>query len=241
MAPALGCSSPATRRSKVDLPQPEGPTKTTNSPGAISSVTSRMTVVEPNCLATPASWTLLRAKHPFPSTKRGGFARERFDARPVARFQQISRREPRAADTEHVRQLEIRAGALQSDASRRAEARFREWAVKSLERLHATGNVRGKKLEMAEAGGEPGHELRGRGDGRQIRDAEVRACREQLTCGAGRNSERRACHGGEVQLFRRQHCAGADADVRHFSGDSFDGAQRLLRTQCDFDDANAAS
>ena len=36
------CSRPATMRSKVDLPQPEGPTKTQNSPSAISISTPLM-------------------------------------------------------------------------------------------------------------------------------------------------------------------------------------------------------
>jgi hypothetical protein len=36
-------SSPATMRSRVDLPQPEGPTMTTNSPSAISASTPWIT------------------------------------------------------------------------------------------------------------------------------------------------------------------------------------------------------
>jgi hypothetical protein len=34
--PEVTSSSPAIRRSSVDLPQPDGPTKTTNSPSSIS-------------------------------------------------------------------------------------------------------------------------------------------------------------------------------------------------------------
>ncbi len=36
ISPEVICSSPATIRSSVDLPQPEGPTMTTNSPSATS-------------------------------------------------------------------------------------------------------------------------------------------------------------------------------------------------------------
>lgn len=39
--PARGAMSPATMRSRVDLPQPEGPTRHTNSPGATAKLTSR--------------------------------------------------------------------------------------------------------------------------------------------------------------------------------------------------------
>src|SRR5690242_5687841 len=46
-------SSPAIERSKVDLPQPEGPTSTTNSPSAISRSIDCRTVTGPNFL-----WTL---------------------------------------------------------------------------------------------------------------------------------------------------------------------------------------
>ena len=38
-SPALGRSSPAAIRSRVDLPQPEGPTTQVNSPGAMSRST----------------------------------------------------------------------------------------------------------------------------------------------------------------------------------------------------------
>ena len=38
MRPALTLSSPEIVRSMVDLPQPEGPTKTTNSPCSMSEV-----------------------------------------------------------------------------------------------------------------------------------------------------------------------------------------------------------
>src|SRR5579863_3455551 len=34
MTPSSGCSSPAIMRSRVDLPQPEGPSRTTNSPSS---------------------------------------------------------------------------------------------------------------------------------------------------------------------------------------------------------------
>ena len=60
-SPAVGCSSPATRESSVDLPQPEAPMRQVNSPGATSSDTwSSAWTAEaprPNTLDTPASRT----------------------------------------------------------------------------------------------------------------------------------------------------------------------------------------
>src|ERR671919_52792 len=47
MAPALGVSRPPTMRITVVLPQPEGPTKTTNSPSAIPSESGRTTSIVP--------------------------------------------------------------------------------------------------------------------------------------------------------------------------------------------------
>jgi hypothetical protein len=43
ISPPLISSSPATMRSSVDLPQPEGPTMTMNSPSLISAFTPWMT------------------------------------------------------------------------------------------------------------------------------------------------------------------------------------------------------
>src|SRR5207344_703794 len=45
-------SRPAIMRSSVDLPQPEGPTRTQNSPSAIDTSTPWTTSVEPNDLRT---------------------------------------------------------------------------------------------------------------------------------------------------------------------------------------------
>ena len=42
-SPAVMSSSPAMSRSRVDFPQPEGPTKTTNSPSRMSRSTPWMT------------------------------------------------------------------------------------------------------------------------------------------------------------------------------------------------------
>src|SRR3982751_631700 len=47
IVPALMSSSPASMRSNVDLPQPEGPTSTVNSPSAMSKPMPWMTLVEP--------------------------------------------------------------------------------------------------------------------------------------------------------------------------------------------------
>src|SRR5690606_972761 len=52
MVPELTSSRPAMSRSRVDLPQPEGPTKTTNSPSAISRSTPGITFTPLNSLVT---------------------------------------------------------------------------------------------------------------------------------------------------------------------------------------------
>ncbi|MDT4879433.1 hypothetical protein D3C80_1955100 [compost metagenome] len=44
-SPELMSSRPAISRSRVDLPQPEGPTKTTNSPSSMSRLISRVIAV----------------------------------------------------------------------------------------------------------------------------------------------------------------------------------------------------
>src|SRR5688572_30129855 len=56
MRPASISSSPAMQRSKVVLPQPEGPTKTMNSPASMSrSMPWRMRGPEPYCFSMPRS------------------------------------------------------------------------------------------------------------------------------------------------------------------------------------------
>src|ERR1044071_2400431 len=53
--PELTVSSPAMMRSSVDLPQPEGPTKTTNSPSAILRSTAWITAMPPKDFRMPRS------------------------------------------------------------------------------------------------------------------------------------------------------------------------------------------
>ena len=48
--PALGSSSPEIVRSSVDLPHPDGPTKTTNSPSLTSRLTFLITSTAPKLL-----------------------------------------------------------------------------------------------------------------------------------------------------------------------------------------------
>src|SRR6187399_2227938 len=55
MLPALTFSSPAMMRSRVDFPQPDGPTNTTNSPSATFRSTSWITVIDPNDFLMPLS------------------------------------------------------------------------------------------------------------------------------------------------------------------------------------------
>src|SRR6185437_1545716 len=61
ISPDVMFSSPAIIRSKVDLPHPEGPTSTTNSPSRIETSTPWMTLVEPNAFRT--SRILTEATH----------------------------------------------------------------------------------------------------------------------------------------------------------------------------------
>ncbi len=60
-SPIVGCSSPATRDSSVDLPQPDAPMRQVNSPGATSSDTCSSACTaelpRPNTLDTPANRT----------------------------------------------------------------------------------------------------------------------------------------------------------------------------------------
>ena len=55
MAPALGVSRPAMRRSVVDLPQPEGPSSTTKEPGSAANVMPSRARDSAQCLAMPSS------------------------------------------------------------------------------------------------------------------------------------------------------------------------------------------
>src|SRR6476620_74885 len=57
IVPEVMFSRPASIRSKVDLPQPEGPTRTTNSPSSIGIDTPCKTSKLPNDLRTSRIWT----------------------------------------------------------------------------------------------------------------------------------------------------------------------------------------
>ncbi len=50
IGPPVTSSSPAIRRSSVDLPQPDGPTKTTNSPSSMSRSIDGMMTTSPKAL-----------------------------------------------------------------------------------------------------------------------------------------------------------------------------------------------
>src|SRR6185312_6217446 len=85
-------SRPAIIRSSVDLPQPEGPTSTQNSPSAMSTSTPRITWVEPKYFCTAAIVTAaIRPPPRAPRRARSGFGLARaFDHRVVG----ASAREP---------------------------------------------------------------------------------------------------------------------------------------------------
>ena len=52
IVPEVMFSSPASIRSKVDLPQPDGPTSTTNAPSSIGTLTPCRTSKPPNDFRT---------------------------------------------------------------------------------------------------------------------------------------------------------------------------------------------
>src|SRR5882672_4175668 len=54
MDPESGASRPATTRSSVDLPQPDGPSSTTNSPSRAVSERRSMATLSPKRLVTPS-------------------------------------------------------------------------------------------------------------------------------------------------------------------------------------------
>src|SRR5258706_5910891 len=63
ISPPVMFSRPAIIRSSVDLPQPEGPTSTQNSPSSIAMSTPCTTRVEPKDLCTPLSATAAMLFH----------------------------------------------------------------------------------------------------------------------------------------------------------------------------------
>src|SRR5262245_23755225 len=92
ISPRLISSSPAIMRSRVDLPQPDGPTSTTNSPSPMSISTPYRTWVEPKNLSTlPMSTDAMVDAHPvrvvapspYRAVRAARLALAPFGARPV--------------------------------------------------------------------------------------------------------------------------------------------------------------
>src|SRR5829696_6805684 len=69
ISPLVMFSSPASMRSRVDLPQPDGPTSTTNSPSAMSTLTPCSTLTEPKALRALRMSTVA-IRPPVPATRR---------------------------------------------------------------------------------------------------------------------------------------------------------------------------
>ena len=65
ISPDVTCSSPASMRSSVDLPQPDGPTRTTNSPSAMSMETPCSTSTVPKDLRTSRIVTTAMLRSPL--------------------------------------------------------------------------------------------------------------------------------------------------------------------------------
>src|SRR5215468_2852776 len=74
ISPELMFSNPAIIRNRVDLPQPDGPTRMTNSPSSISTLTPCRTSVEPNDLRTLRMETLAMILLDDPLSDQGGVA-----------------------------------------------------------------------------------------------------------------------------------------------------------------------
>ena len=66
----MGCSKPATIRSVVVLPQPDGPSSEKNSPASIVRLRSSTAVAEPNRLVTPSNRTASLMPPPSPLGRR---------------------------------------------------------------------------------------------------------------------------------------------------------------------------
>src|SRR5690606_24518476 len=62
MLPDVGSSRPATMRSRVDFPQPDGPTKTTNSWSSLTRLALLTAMTSPKCLLTFSRTTLAIVK-----------------------------------------------------------------------------------------------------------------------------------------------------------------------------------
>src|SRR5262249_25755598 len=72
ISPSEISSRPAIIRRSVDLPQPDGPTSTQNSPSAMAMSTPRMTCVDPKCLCTARMLTpAMEARSPLRLSRSG--------------------------------------------------------------------------------------------------------------------------------------------------------------------------
>ena len=69
IVPALISSRPASMRSSVDLPQPDGPTSTMNSPSLMSKPMPWMTLVEPKSFSMRLKLTDAMVRN-FPKLRR---------------------------------------------------------------------------------------------------------------------------------------------------------------------------
>src|SRR5271165_5887850 len=58
MSPEVGASRPAIMRRRVDLPQPDGPTSTTNAPSSMPRLMSMRTLVSPELLLSASMCNL---------------------------------------------------------------------------------------------------------------------------------------------------------------------------------------
>src|SRR6266404_3877036 len=126
LSPKARFSSPAIRRNKVDFPHPDGPTKTTNSPWAMSRSTSRIVFTSPNDFETFFSTTSATEAPPLSLHRPGGKAGD--DATLEDEHQQDERHghdDGRRHDAP-PRKLETRGAADERDRHRDRPALVRE-------------------------------------------------------------------------------------------------------------------
>ena len=81
MKPSSGCSNPASMRSVVVLPHPDGPSNDRNSPGSTDRLSRSTATIEPNRFVTSVSSTAPRSDSP----PLGGLDMSVTNAPPIAR------------------------------------------------------------------------------------------------------------------------------------------------------------
>src|ERR1700693_5340105 len=166
ISPELTSSRPPISRSKVDLPQPEGPPSTTNSPAATFRSSARSTAVSPKRLLTarisivctldtsalhgtggqPAHQVTLYQQE----EQAGGQQRQRAGGHHLSEVDREFRYERQQADRkgaglsrgiEHQREQQLAPGGGKDETRGGSQARQRQWKNDAAESAKARGTV----------------------------------------------------------------------------------------------------